>query len=172
MIRKAIMAVRRHWREELAAIAPFVLVLPLVILTSQWISISIGWFSAGVMKWLVQNLGSGFIRLFSDLPNFAVSIVAGLAFGIVAQRALRLAWVFGISMFVAQTVPAFLSSPSEWYLCLFNLSHVALPVATAAALLRLRQVKQPGSCHKCGYNLTGNESGVCPECGSPIALDK
>ena len=24
----------------------------------------------------------------------------------------------------------------------------------------------PGHCSKCGYDLTGNESGVCPECGS------
>lgn len=23
----------------------------------------------------------------------------------------------------------------------------------------------PGHCRKCGYDLTGNESGVCPECG-------
>lgn len=27
-------------------------------------------------------------------------------------------------------------------------------------------------CVCCGYNLTGNESGVCPECGSAIVLDK
>ncbi len=27
----------------------------------------------------------------------------------------------------------------------------------------------PGHCQKCGYNLTGNVSGVCPECGEPIA---
>ena len=26
----------------------------------------------------------------------------------------------------------------------------------------------PGFCVQCGYNLTGNVSGVCPECGSPI----
>ena len=26
----------------------------------------------------------------------------------------------------------------------------------------------PGHCLKCGYNLTGNISGVCPECGEPI----
>jgi hypothetical protein len=25
-----------------------------------------------------------------------------------------------------------------------------------------------GCCRKCGYNLTGNVSGVCPECGMPI----
>ncbi len=26
----------------------------------------------------------------------------------------------------------------------------------------------PGICHKCGYDLTGNISGVCPECGQVI----
>jgi hypothetical protein len=26
----------------------------------------------------------------------------------------------------------------------------------------------PGHCRKCGYNLTGNVSGVCPECGERI----
>jgi hypothetical protein len=24
-------------------------------------------------------------------------------------------------------------------------------------------------CERCGYNLTGNTSGICPECGTPIA---
>jgi hypothetical protein len=24
------------------------------------------------------------------------------------------------------------------------------------------------ACQKCGYNLTGNTSGICPECGSPV----
>jgi hypothetical protein len=26
---------------------------------------------------------------------------------------------------------------------------------------------KPDACVTCGYNLTGNESGRCPECGSP-----
>ena len=26
----------------------------------------------------------------------------------------------------------------------------------------------PGHCRKCGYDLTGNISGICPECGTPI----
>lgn len=30
--------------------------------------------------------------------------------------------------------------------------------------LRARQ----GRCASCGYDLTGNESGVCPECGQPV----
>ena len=27
----------------------------------------------------------------------------------------------------------------------------------------------PGMCRHCNYNLTGNVSGVCPECGTPVA---
>ena len=26
----------------------------------------------------------------------------------------------------------------------------------------------PGHCQKCGYNLTGNVSGICPECGGKV----
>lgn len=26
----------------------------------------------------------------------------------------------------------------------------------------------PACCRKCGYNLTGNVSGICPECGTTI----
>jgi len=26
----------------------------------------------------------------------------------------------------------------------------------------------PGLCRECRYNLTGNTSGICPECGTPI----
>lgn len=25
---------------------------------------------------------------------------------------------------------------------------------------------EPKKCHKCGYDLTGNQSGLCPECGT------
>ena len=169
MIRKAFNAVRRHWQEVSVAIAPFVLLMPLLNLTSHWISISLPWFKADSMKWLVQILGQSCPSLVFALPNFAVSIAAGLTFGIAnKQRALRLAWIFGIGMFVAQNVPSFLTNRPEWYLRLFNLAHIALPVATAAAWLRLIQVKQPGHCQQCDYNLTGNESGVCPECGRNI----
>ena len=27
-----------------------------------------------------------------------------------------------------------------------------------------------GHCQKCGYDLTGNDSGICPECGSKIGI--
>ena len=32
-----------------------------------------------------------------------------------------------------------------------------------------RQRIPPGHCQSCGYNLTGNVSGRCPECGEPVA---
>ncbi len=31
-----------------------------------------------------------------------------------------------------------------------------------------RRRRERGACVKCGYNLTGNVSGVCPECGERI----
>ncbi len=34
--------------------------------------------------------------------------------------------------------------------------------------VRRRMRHRRGLCAKCGYNLTGNVSGVCPECGTPI----
>jgi uncharacterized paraquat-inducible protein A len=29
--------------------------------------------------------------------------------------------------------------------------------------------KIAGRCLKCGYDLTKNQSGICPECGTPVA---
>ena len=45
----------------------------------------------------------------------------------------------------------------------------ALAPATyfAAGVLRRWRRRQRGECVACGYNLTGNVSGVCPECGTP-----
>jgi hypothetical protein len=41
--------------------------------------------------------------------------------------------------------------------------------ATLAAVVVLvpRSRRKPGHC-RCGYNLTGNTSGTCPECGEPV----
>ena len=44
---------------------------------------------------------------------------------------------------------------------------VALAIPTAILWYRDRQPK-PGHCQQCGYDLTGNESGVCPECGTEV----
>ncbi len=143
MIRQASMGLRRYWREALAAIAPFVLVSPLWNLVYIWAHISMEWVKN------VGGLGIGFAYPFFFLPCFAVSAIAGLAFGIVnARRPLRLAWIFGISMFVANGGMELLMAysgmaDSEWYHCLFHVGHVFLPVATTTAWLRLRYLLRP-----------------------------
>ena len=42
----------------------------------------------------------------------------------------------------------------------------AFAIPTAILLYRDRRRIPPGHCQKCGYNLTGNTSGKCPECGT------
>jgi hypothetical protein len=45
-----------------------------------------------------------------------------------------------------------------------------LMVAVPTTILwwRDRRRTPPGHCRRCGYNLTGNTSGTCPECGTPL----
>ncbi len=45
---------------------------------------------------------------------------------------------------------------------------VLLPVALCALLWLRRRRFPPGHCQRCGYDLTGNVSGRCPECGAPV----
>ena len=44
----------------------------------------------------------------------------------------------------------------------------ALPVVWFRHWRRSRRDRRLGCCHFCGYNLTGNTSRVCPECGTPV----
>ena len=39
-----------------------------------------------------------------------------------------------------------------------------------AGFLRRSQIRSrnPPACHRCHYNLTGNTSGICPECGTSV----
>lgn len=55
----------------------------------------------------------------------------------------------------------------------FNLPLWAVLLVVSGPLLRTvyqrwRHRMPPGTCTKCGYDLTGNVSGRCPECGAPI----
>lgn len=60
-------------------------------------------------------------------------------------------------MFVSQTVTV----P-----CWIPLLLVAIPTAILWWLDRRRI--PPGHCQRCGYDLTGNVTGVCSECGMPL----
>ncbi len=44
----------------------------------------------------------------------------------------------------------------------------ALALVWLLITIRSRLTIRPGHCYGCGYDLTGNVSGTCPECGKPI----
>ena len=48
---------------------------------------------------------------------------------------------------------------------------VFLSISVAAITIAWRRPRafRPPRCVECSYNLTGNVSGVCPECGTPVA---
>ena len=52
------------------------------------------------------------------------------------------------------------------------LSSILVPAAAASLIYTRLRWKYVASdhplCPECGYNLTGNESGDCPECGTPV----
>jgi hypothetical protein len=50
---------------------------------------------------------------------------------------------------------------------IFPLVGVAIIIYDRRRLKR-DHLYQRGVCHTCGYDLTGNTSGVCPECGTPV----
>ncbi len=41
--------------------------------------------------------------------------------------------------------------------------------STAGALIRMQRKRGPAFC-PCGYDLTGNASGICPECGAAVSI--
>ena len=51
---------------------------------------------------------------------------------------------------------------------LISLGMLLLSVGGLIAPARRRRTDGHPHCPKCGYDLTGNESGICPECGNPV----
>ncbi len=56
-----------------------------------------------------------------------------------------------------------------WFMFIVALGPgIAFCYVLAAVISRLGPLYPRGHCRRCGYNLTGNVSGICPECGQPI----
>ena len=56
----------------------------------------------------------------------------------------------------------------HWFLALF---FAVLPGIWFIKWRKRRKLAMVGSCPSCGYDLTGNESGECPECGQASELE-
>src|SRR5687768_14918702 len=50
---------------------------------------------------------------------------------------------------------------------ILNVTAFAATILPVAWLARRIKRPQPGHCRACAYDLTGNVSGTCPECGTP-----
>lgn len=48
---------------------------------------------------------------------------------------------------------------------------LVLPARWGWRRFRRRDERAPGACVRCGYDLTGNVSGVCPECGRAVGAE-
>ena len=93
-----------------------------------------------------------------------ISVAAGLTSGLV--------FCFTAFCFAAVVLHDFkqTSPPAVIAQCMVGLVSILVGVAVG---LRVYRKKTPGvgsSCAHCGYNLTGNTSGTCPECGQRIRL--
>jgi hypothetical protein len=52
----------------------------------------------------------------------------------------------------------------------FSLLLLVIAIPTAYLFWRDHRRIPPDCCLNCGYNLTGNTSGICPECGTPLEV--
>ncbi|MCB9856768.1 MAG: hypothetical protein H6818_13895 [Phycisphaerales bacterium] len=59
-----------------------------------------------------------------------------------------------------------------WPLIAIPIWILAIPLAVGVIYLRRRRPLLDDSprCANCGFDLTGNESGICPECGTPTGF--
>ena len=98
----------------------------------------------------------------------------GALFGVIAlcfPRPSRLSRILGTISVVCLILPlvpaAIISGEAPSWLAIACLFCLAVPGILAIKFSRVDE-KKPGHCTKCGYNLTGNVSGKCSECGEPV----
>ena len=146
----------RRWRirrvTKWFSLALSVLLGSIVVLSLLW-----DWVSFGFSSGLIVFVGYGQIGAYWAVPeNPLRGLHCKLPSGSVGQQWQEMIawplWQFN-SMAVSDAL-----SLRIWY------PFVAFSIATACLWYFDRRSPAPGTC-KCGYDLTGNTSGRCPECG-------
>jgi hypothetical protein len=134
---------------------------------------------------IVENTGSFWNIFWKVLVTGAVTMaIVGLVLDLL--RAPRRLWAvglviaaIGICMFTITSYPSYQKAMSKHgslpayvflslNLGLYVSSALMLVVAPIARIWK--RPYPPGHCRRCGYDLTGNVSGRCPECGTPTPL--
>src|ERR1043166_662440 len=81
------------------------------------------------------------------------------------------AWPVFCSTLTLSRPPVLFSWPNLWLMPMSApFFVVAIPTSVLWYLERRRRIA-PGHCPSCNYNLTGNTTGICPECDSASALE-
>lgn len=95
----------------------------------------------------------------------------------IKRESMRAGLLWTLAMFVAVSVPRYIfpSNPNSKLSDVINGACVLLIalVGITAGRSRYRRLiaqwrRENLRCVKCGYDLHGNSTGVCPECGEPI----
>lgn len=117
-------------------------------------------------------------RPWTTFAVLAIPPLVGAACILVAYPIAR-SWLERRSLESASAVLSIFVAPAPLVLVKLGFYRTALiagPAGMLIAALALRLTlpviyDRPGECHCCGYDLTGNVSGICPECGTGIAGD-
>ena len=163
---------------------------------SRWNVAGYFWVGAAVASYVAVAVlrfadAPGFyVFVFSALPTLGYMITLLLQSPIQSRHHRRLCWISTALGVIC--VPSMLLTArfNDDLLCTFDSSiiqvvricfimgaPVIVPTIVSALLLKcirwigwLPAVPSYPACNTCGYNLTGNVSGICPECGSPAPV--
>lgn len=104
------------------------------------------------------------------------SLIQVLRWGVALLLANCGLWTLNLAFFhgwASDVPPHHRGEWHRWWCSIFFIVGSVCLVAAALTIWLLgrwghERLSPPGDCQKCGYNLTGNKSGVCPECGERI----
>lgn len=150
------------------------------VFSTGWM-IALGW-RRPVQDWMIAHgmaaYAGHFGLFYLFIPDIILNLIGGAFVGFLCYRRwLRYALLFGVTHFAINYAGAIMARPLFSILDVYNL--MIVPFAICGGWLapgRRRRYKvwlaAEGFCQFCGYNLTANTSGICPECGTPIPRDK
>ena len=113
------------------------------------------------------------------MRRVVIGSLSGLFAGLLANGCLSIGvGICALPGFFLNWPISFLEGPTPWsnrfIIGMWMLGNCVFYTGVGAAIgwlasLFSRRREEPGpQCVKCGYNLTGNVSGVCPECGKSL----
>ena|GEM_PF-2866911 len=153
--------------------------------------LAVGW-RRPVQDWMT-NHGAGYLAgyfgiLYIHIPAILLALIGGAVVGLLLfRRWWQFSLLYAGSMFAS---PYLLMTIDGSVMFLVNslgvssllqvalLEAVYIPSALGGAWLASRPKRRHAEllatnrCLKCSYDLTGNESGICPECGEPITTEE